>query len=73
MLVNSLDQDIQYNVDKTTLIRYPAEKTDSVFTIPDSVTSIGDYAFKDCTSLAERVTQKVPPMIIVKGKIIFPL
>jgi len=40
-----------YNKDKTNLIQYPAEKTDTTFTIPASVTSIGDSAFSNCTSL----------------------
>jgi len=42
---------ILYNKDKTILIAYPAGKTDKTFTIPDSVTSIVHYAFRDCTSL----------------------
>ncbi len=33
------------------LIQYAIGKTDSKFTIPDSVTSIGEYAFYDCTGL----------------------
>ena len=35
---------------KTTLIRCPGGKAGS-FTVPNSVTSIGDYAFYNCTSL----------------------
>ena len=42
---------VLYNKDQTTLICYPAGKTASSFTIPDSVTSIGNYAFNGCTSL----------------------
>jgi hypothetical protein len=45
-------QGVLYNKNKTALLRYSAEKTGSSFTIPDSVTSIGDGAFYDCTSLA---------------------
>jgi len=41
-----------YNKNKTTLVAYPAGKTDSTFTILSSVTSIGNYAFRSCTSLA---------------------
>ena len=35
----------------TTLIQYPAGKASTLDTIPDSVTSIGDYAFESCTNL----------------------
>ena len=34
-----------YNKDATTLIKYAIGKTDTSFTIPDSVTNIGDWAF----------------------------
>jgi len=47
----SSDSGVLYNKDKTNLIQYPAEKTDTTFTIPASVTSIGDSAFSNCTSL----------------------
>jgi uncharacterized repeat protein (TIGR02543 family) len=36
---------------KTTLIEYPAGKTETSYTIPDSVTSIGSSAFSGCTGL----------------------
>ena len=42
---------VLYSKDGATLICYPARKTATHFTIPDSVTSIGEYAFRDCTSL----------------------
>jgi hypothetical protein len=32
-------------------MRYPIGKTGTTFTIPNSVTSIGDWAFEDCTKL----------------------
>jgi len=42
---------VLYNKDKTTIICYPAGKTGSIFTIPNSVTSISGYAFYGCTGL----------------------
>ena len=36
---------------QTTLIQYPQGKAGSCYTIPNSVTNIGDYAFDDCGSL----------------------
>ncbi len=44
--------DVLYDKEKTVLIQYPAGNTRTTFAIPDSVTSIGDYAFHNCTSLA---------------------
>ncbi|MBQ8380383.1 MAG: leucine-rich repeat domain-containing protein, partial [Clostridia bacterium] len=40
-----------YSKDEKTLIQYSVGKTNTVFTIPDSVTNIGNYAFCYCTSL----------------------
>ena len=42
---------VLFNKSKTTLILYPAGKTDTTYTIPNSVTSIRDNAFRNCTSL----------------------
>ena len=44
-----------YSKDKSTLIRYPAGKADDKFTIPDSVTSIGQSAFEGCENLTSIV------------------
>jgi len=43
---------ILFNSDKTAIVCYPAGKSGSSYTIPDSVTSIGDYAFHGCSALA---------------------
>ena len=42
---------VLFNKDKTTLIQYPIGKTGTSYTIPDSVTTIGSYAFSTCDSL----------------------
>jgi hypothetical protein len=41
---------VLYNKNKTAIIQYPKGKT-GAYTIPNSVTSIGERAFRDCTSL----------------------
>ena len=46
----SIDGDL-YSRDGNTLIRYAAGKIDTSFVIPKGVTSIGDWAFRDCSSL----------------------
>ena len=42
---------VLFNKDKTTLIQYPIGSTRTSYTIPNSVTTVGDYAFYYCTSL----------------------
>ena len=42
---------VLFNNDKTTIVRYPSAKTGTTYTIPESVTSIGGYAFFDCNGL----------------------
>jgi len=42
---------VLFNKDKSQIICYSAGKTASSYTIPDSVTSIGDFAFRYCESL----------------------
>lgn len=42
---------ILFNKDKTNLILYPAKKSNDTYTVPNSVTSISDYAFADCENL----------------------
>jgi len=43
---------VLFNKDYTELLAYPTGKSDATYTIPTSVTSIGDDAFEDCTNLA---------------------
>lgn len=40
-----------YNYDGTKLMQYAVGRTDTSFTIPSGVTTIGDRAFWDCTSI----------------------
>lgn len=42
---------VLFNKVLTNLISYPAGKTDISYTIPDSVTNIGEYAFNGCMNL----------------------
>ena len=42
---------VLFNKNKTKLVAYPAGKTNTSYTIPNSVTSIGEWAFSDCSSL----------------------
>ena len=42
---------VLFNKDETTLIQYPAGNTRTSYTIPNSVTTIGNDAFKNCDSL----------------------
>ena len=42
---------VLFNKKKTELIRYPEGKSQTSYTIPDSVTSIGSWAFNGCTGL----------------------
>ena len=44
---------VLYNKDKTTLIAYPAGKTDEAFTLPESVTAVAPCAFAGNATLAD--------------------
>jgi hypothetical protein len=42
---------ILFNKSRTTLVEFPAGKTDASYTIPSTVTAIGKRAFSDCNKL----------------------
>ena len=42
---------VLFNKDTTRVVAYPAGKMNTAYIVPDSVTTIGDYAFEDCDSL----------------------
>ena len=42
---------VLFTKDGKTLVRYPAGKTETTYTIPESVTTIDSYAFANCKSL----------------------
>ena len=42
---------VLFNKNATELIKYPASKSETSYTIPDSVTSIAKNAFRDCKNL----------------------
>lgn len=44
---------VLFNKDRTVLIYYPAGKDDEKYTIPESVTAIGYYAFYGCSNLKQ--------------------
>ena len=43
---------ILFSKDKTKLVYYPANKTEAVYTVPETVTTIGTYAFTNAQNLA---------------------
>lgn len=49
----SSEDGILFNKSKTKIIKYPATKKENFYEIPDTVTSIYDYAFDRCENLNE--------------------
>jgi len=49
----SSENGVLFNKDKTKLLRYPAAKPGATYTVPKSVTCIGENAFGQCTALKE--------------------
>lgn len=47
----SSENDVLFNKAKTKLIQYPVGKTDVEYTVPEGVTTIGDYSFFSCVNL----------------------
>jgi hypothetical protein len=58
---------ILFDRNKTTLIRYPQGKT-GTYTIPDSVTAIGNYAFANCSGLTSVI---IPDSVTAIGNCAF--
>lgn len=59
---------VLFNKGKSTLIQYPEGNNRRSYTIPDSVTSIGDEAFRECDSF-EKIT--IPDSVITIGAYAF--
>ena len=59
---------VLFNKDKTTIVCYPAGKAETTYTIPNSVTNIGDYAFMDCSLLT---TVTIPNTVTTIGNSAF--
>ena len=59
---------VLFNKDCTQLIRYPSAKADEVYTIPDSVVELKNYAFQDAVFLK---TINLPNQIVDLGRSTF--
>ncbi|MGN0498272.1 MAG: leucine-rich repeat protein [Acutalibacteraceae bacterium] len=46
---------VLFSKDKKTIVAYPCGKSTAKYTIPDSVTTIGKYTFKDCDNITELI------------------
>lgn len=49
----SSEDGILFNKERTELVLYPSSKTEDSFTVPDTVTTIGSYAFRGSSFLSE--------------------
>ncbi len=49
---------VLFNKEQTVLLQYPRMKNSTSYTVPDTVTRIGNGAFKNCTLLAKLVLPK---------------
>jgi len=47
----SCEDGVLFNSDKTVLLKYAINNTNTTYEIPNTVTTIGDVAFEECTSL----------------------
>jgi hypothetical protein len=56
---------VLFNKSKTMLIRYPADNPRTEYTVPDSVTYIGEYAFDRCNNLESVI---IPDSVIDIGR-----
>ena len=59
---------VLYSHDKTKIVKYPADKQDEAFVVPDGVVEIGDRAFADAVHL-RHVT--LPPTVRIIGDYAF--
>jgi hypothetical protein len=64
----SSDNGVLFNKNKTSLIQYPSGNTETVYTIPEGVTTIGEDAFDACSNL-ETVT--IPNSVTTIGESAF--
>lgn len=55
---------VLFNFDVTKLVRYPMGKSMTSYVIPNSVTSIGDYAFSGCSGL---ISVTIPNSVVYIG------
>lgn len=49
----SIVDNVLFSYDKKKLLRYPPARLDTIYTVPDGVEIIGDYAFSGCRYLTE--------------------
>lgn len=63
--VYTSENGILFNKAKTELICYPPAKTETTYTIPNSVTSLGDFAFYHCRKLT---SVSIPNSVTSIGK-----